>query len=197
MFLTIKFIPKRRNTVVVILLLCSLLASSIQVYIEKDIVFYMMYYRAWELLLGSLLATGFVRSPDKKWLNNGIGIAGIIAISASVGLYDDKMHFPGLSATLPCLGAAAIIHCGRAGPNFFTRTLSSFPFRFMGLISYSPYLWHWPLFVFLKRFSGYISIIDRVWLFVVAVAISTASYGSSSARFAESLMFLVSGRPCT
>ena len=62
--------------------------------------------------------------------------------------YDDLTMFPGLTALPPCLGAAMIIAAGETGPSLVGRLLAWRPIAFIGLISYSLYLWHWPIIVF-------------------------------------------------
>jgi len=76
------------------------------------------------------------------------GVAGLGLILVPAMKYASSTVFPGLTALPPCLGAALIIAAGEHGENFAGRILSRQPFVFIGLISYSLYLWHWPLSVF-------------------------------------------------
>jgi hypothetical protein len=71
---------------------------------------------------------------------------GLVLIAASIALLSEDRDFPGLNAVFPCLGAALIIAAGARGPTAVSRLLSNKPMVFLGLISYSLYLWHWPLF---------------------------------------------------
>jgi hypothetical protein len=64
--------------------------------------------------------------------------------------YTPQTLFPGFSALLPCLGSVFIIGAGEAGSSLVAGALSSRPLVFIGLISYSIYLWHWPVIVFQK-----------------------------------------------
>jgi hypothetical protein len=90
--------------------------------------------RAWEFAAGGLLAlAGTARRPVAAWL-------GLAAISLSAGLYTAGTPFPGIAAALPVAGALAVIWAGT--PN---RVLRFAPLVFLGDISYSVYLWHWPL----------------------------------------------------
>ena len=82
----------------------------------------------------------------QRWLNEGIAWAGLGAIVFAIFAYTPQTPFPGLTALLPCLGAAALIHTGRAG-TIPARLLSLKPAVGIGLVSYSLYLWHWPLIV--------------------------------------------------
>jgi peptidoglycan/LPS O-acetylase OafA/YrhL len=112
--------------------------------------FYTTPTRVWELMTGSLLALGAAPRLRDRWLGNGVALAGLAAIVAPVFLYTERTPFPGVAALAPCLGAAAIIAAGRERTTLVGRALSLRPLVFIGLISYSLYLWHWPLYVFDK-----------------------------------------------
>lgn len=108
--------------------------------------FYLLPTRAWELLLGSMLAAS---QPWKlsRALSELIVWAGVAMIGVSIVVYDQFVLFPGIAALLPCLGAAAVIQIGRNQETSVSRLLSLPVPVFIGLISYSLYLWHWPLLV--------------------------------------------------
>jgi peptidoglycan/LPS O-acetylase OafA/YrhL len=112
--------------------------------------FYLLPSRAWELLLGAGLALGIVPAIRRQEVAEIVGVAGVALIGASVGLLQAWRPFPGLAALPPCLGAACIIHAG-AMPTWITRLLSLKPIVFVGLISYSLYLWHWPVMVYARN----------------------------------------------
>lgn len=113
--------------------------------------FYLLPSRAWELLLGSVLAMGFIAAPTSGRTANICGLVGIILILGAIFLLDPTSRFPGVNALYPCVGAALIIHSGRNGMTTEVgRVLSWAPIKFVGLISYSLYLWHWPIIVFTK-----------------------------------------------
>jgi peptidoglycan/LPS O-acetylase OafA/YrhL len=132
--------------------------------------FYLLPTRIWELLLGAtvailpaprsltnsnvqgrLIKTGFYREV--------LSVAAIAAILLPCWMYTSATPFPGLAAVPPCLGTAFFIWItGNPRPEtrlpLAVRALSTRPLVFIGLISYSLYLWHWPLF----SFSNYLSI---------------------------------------
>lgn len=111
--------------------------------------FFLLPSRAWELLLGSLLAVRAVPRIKNAHLNLILSAGGLVAIAWSAFTFDVSTPFPGLAALLPCLGTAAVIHCGWVGP--VKTFLSLFPILIIGRISYSLYLWHWPILVFARQ----------------------------------------------
>ncbi|MDB5645082.1 MAG: acyltransferase 3 [Methylobacterium sp.] len=112
--------------------------------------FYLLPTRAWELLMGSLLA--FAR-PGPAWTRarrDGVAAAGLALILVPVLAYDEATAFPGLGALPPCLGAALILHAGACGPNRVGSLLGARPFVAIGLGSYALYMVHWPVIVFTR-----------------------------------------------
>lgn len=148
----------RRLAVVV---LCAATVASlglgvIATAIDPNLAFYMLPTRAWELMLGSLLALGAApapRSVSGREIGAGLGLC---LIAMALVLLREGMAFPGAAALLPCLGAALVIWAGEGGgqPGKLFRLLSSRPLVFVGLISYSLYLWHWPIIVFAKHLTN-------------------------------------------
>jgi len=126
----------------------SLLLSGLTTQLKPDAAYYLMPWRAWELGLGSLLALGMGPRLENALLRNIAALAGFCAILTAVFLFDETTTFPGFSAALPCIGAALILQAGRFGPSLTGQFLGTGPLVFIGLISYSLYLWHWPIIVF-------------------------------------------------
>jgi peptidoglycan/LPS O-acetylase OafA/YrhL len=138
--------------------------------------FYSLPSRLWELALGGLLAVTagwLARVPGLVLILVGLVGAGLVA--ASVGLIDSVTPYPGTAALLPTLGAAALIVGGRGGPLGWLLTRE--PVRFIGRISYSLYLWHWPILVLPSLATGEPM---PLWLGVVlgvaSVAVAAASW---------------------
>jgi peptidoglycan/LPS O-acetylase OafA/YrhL len=116
--------------------------------------FYLAPYRTWELMLGAILALGDFPAPKSKWTCDALGVAGLASIGWAVFGFTAATPFPGLNALFPCLGAAALIYAGEGDGGVVRQGLSWRPIVFVGLISYSLYLWHWPIHVFSKYASG-------------------------------------------
>lgn len=145
-----RFFPKRLRLSVVVLFFVSLLASAIIVAQNRVVAFYMPYTRAWELLLGTMLAIRIFPPLRSAWLRNFATLAGMGMIAFSVLRYTENTTFPGFSALVPCVGSALIIGAGESGTSLIGSVLSWRPVVFIGLISYSLYLWHWPVIVLQK-----------------------------------------------
>ena len=128
-----------------------------------DAAFYLLPARAWELALGGLLALPAARLPGGRLVREAVAAAGVALILGVSLTYGPTTAFPGLAAVPPCLGAAFIILAGRDGGGLVTgRLLALPPLVLVGRISYSLYLWHWPLIVFKNRLGATFSNIDAV-----------------------------------
>lgn len=158
LFILFRFSFFRRQSVLLIILtlgvLLSLVLSIYGISSHRSATFYLLPTRAWELMLGSILAIFPVSlTPQSLWKRELMSNLGIIGILAPCFLYTSDTIFPGLTALPPCLGAFLYIlsnqHREQIEPlTQIGKLLSTRGFVFIGLISYSLYLWHWPLFAF-------------------------------------------------
>jgi peptidoglycan/LPS O-acetylase OafA/YrhL len=130
--------------------LLSLLASVYGVHHAQSMTFYFVTTRAWELLAGAVLALGVIPVPSSAWRRNLLSMSGLGLIVYSMVFYSEETLFPGAGAIPPVMGAAFIIHSGGQKGGVVGRLLSLRPLVFIGLISYSLYLWHWPLVAFAR-----------------------------------------------
>jgi peptidoglycan/LPS O-acetylase OafA/YrhL len=123
--------------------------------------FYLLPFRGWELLLGSVLALHLANraesEPTLRRNSGWMGILGLALIGTALFAFDRNTPFPGLAVLLPCAGAALVIWggagTGAAARGPAARLLASRPLVAIGLISYSVYLWHWPLIVFSRELA--------------------------------------------
>ena len=108
--------------------------------------FYLVPFRAWELGLGALLAVGALPKPRRSAaeLLSALGLGMIVG---AMLLFDQTTPFPGFAAALPCVGAVLFLHATQGTPTVTAKVMSLRPTVFVGLISYSLYLWHWPVLV--------------------------------------------------
>jgi peptidoglycan/LPS O-acetylase OafA/YrhL len=148
-----RYFARREKRIMIALALLSLAISVWLVRTDQAGAFYLLHSRAWELLLGALLAIGTIPEIRSRALAGALGLLGLALIVGSVLFYEERMPFPGLAALAPCLGAALLIHTGKDASLPAARALSLAPVRFIGLISYSLYLWHWPIDVISRYFA--------------------------------------------
>jgi peptidoglycan/LPS O-acetylase OafA/YrhL len=136
--------------------------------------------RAWELALGALVAVGtpwFLKVPVRvaaaaSWL-------GLSAIFISAFLFTSETQYPGSLVAIPVIGAALIIAGGTAGHRFGAESLLRLaPFRALGKLSYSLYLWHWPILILAAEHGGSArpTFPGSLGWIVVALAASVATY---------------------
>jgi peptidoglycan/LPS O-acetylase OafA/YrhL len=137
-----------------VLFAASLAASAWGVFQWPTDAFFLSQFRAWELLLGALLAFKVVPPPSRSFTTQMLAALGVGLIAIAVLTFSETTPFPGLAALLPCLGAGLVIHA-HAGDGLVGRALQAPALVFIGLISYSLYLWHWPLVVFTPYFTGH------------------------------------------
>ena len=136
--------------VILVLTALSLILADYLSYRGPTLNFYLLPTRAWEMGVGVLVAILLMRGPPLRGAAAELaGAAGLAAIAAAVVLFDDSTRFPSLLALLPVLGTAAILMAD-GGESRAGRLLSLRPFVWIGLISYSLYLWHQPTLAFLR-----------------------------------------------
>lgn len=150
--LLILFRGKSRNTLLWSIAagwLISFVISVISVRHAPISAFYLLPSRFWELLTGSFLAVGDFRAPANAFLRNLIALVGLALIGLGVFALSANSTFPGVNALPPCIGTALLIYANMGGQRvpWINAALATRAPVAVGLISYSLYLWHWPIFV--------------------------------------------------
>ena len=168
LILIARFAPARRVAILMVIALLSFALAVVTQASGSGFAFYLLPPRAWELFIGALLALGAFPAIKPRWLREGVAFAGLVAIGYAALAFDKTTIFPGLNALFPVLGAAALILC--APRTAVGRLLETGPMVGIGLISYSLYLWHWPLIVF----TEYVTDVRLVG--GVSVAVISASF---------------------
>jgi peptidoglycan/LPS O-acetylase OafA/YrhL len=140
--------------------------------------FYFLHTRIWELIAGSLLAYFEIsgkRLTNSYRLNFILPFIGILLIGYSVIFFNDRIFHPSFYTVLPVLGACLIIWFSNKD-EIITKILSTKIFVGIGLISYSMYLWHYPIFAFARMKSNAVSQYDKFEWIILTILLSIISY---------------------
>lgn len=125
--------------------------------------FYLPASRFWELLLGSILFVVPRAATATPVRADTITCLGLFLIARAIFGYDSHMLYPGVAALLPCMGAGLVIIGGVSARGFASQALAIAPMRFIGRISYSLYLWHWPVLVFYQALGAPLRAAGGAW----------------------------------
>lgn len=145
--LLFKYARKQLALVLGVLCAGSFLASVVITHVKPVWAFYLLPTRAWELLAGCLLAVTTDHNkpaPEARW-SKLLSVFSLVLIALSFLLVHEGDHFPGFWALLPVVGAVGLLMPATRG-TISERFLATAPLVAVGRISYSLYLWHWPVF---------------------------------------------------
>lgn len=141
--------------------------------------YYMLPTRAGELLLGALgftLVRADLLQKLAGWAWEAVSVVAAAVLTVSFVFINEDMPFPGMIAIAPTAAVMALIVAGAARQTLVGRLLSLRPLVWIGLISYSMYLWHWPVLAFAKYAHGSLSLDYKLATLVVILLLSLASY---------------------
>lgn len=169
-----------RHVVFVVILLASIALSIWLTQSNPTAAYYLVISRAFEFLLGALLAVlgfelGDKIKPSKALANVAFVLAAALLLYCTFQ-FDSSTAFPGMNAFWPCLATLLILAAGMNSQALAAKCLSLPPLVWFGLLSYSLYLWHWP-FVAFAKYMG----VDFHWwvqllLFTVSLLMAFVSY---------------------
>lgn len=146
----------RNAKIVTLMVLCfgSLILSEYLSRFYPKQSFYFVHSRLWELGAGGLIAYVKNKNYFPVKINGILSLLGLILIFASSLLLDSSSRFPGIHAIPTVIGSALIIYCTSGGEvHWVKKFLSSRLMVFIGKISYSLYLWHWPLIAYVQNYQ--------------------------------------------
>ena len=144
---------KNRLYFIILFIVIGLGLSVFLASFYPKVAYFLLPARLFELSLGAGLALFWDKIPElSRNKNNGISVVGLLLILLPVFLLNGLSTFPGFNAFYPCLGAVLLILSGKNShtKGIVNRLLTIKPLVFIGLLSYSMYLWHWPIFSFIK-----------------------------------------------
>lgn len=172
------FLPKRYLNFVFWILL-----ASISLYVTWELreplnsqgLYFSLIARIPEFLLGAVIASSSMGSHWRANQANLLSLLGAVVLVCSFVFIDETTLFPGLIALIPCLGCALIIISARGRVN---TVLSSSAMVWIGGLSYSIYLWHWPILATFRYFTGayQLSLIYSVVFIFLTLGISYVSW---------------------
>lgn len=147
---------------------------------DPSFAYYMLPARAGELLIGGLLALALHGRGDRqvmpRFASEALALAGYGLIGYALFALNGGSRFPGYNALYPCVGSAFLILAGRDTRCVSTRFLALKPMVGIGLISYSLYLWHWPVLAFFRYFAVEIEPGEGLACIAAIMVMSAASY---------------------
>lgn len=145
---------------------------------SSNFAFYQIPARGWEFLAGAIIAAKAPRPT--RWLD-GIGIAGLALILGTAALCGPRTPLPGLAVLLGCAGSVMVICAGEQWSSPVSRLLAWRPIRGLGAVSYSLYLWHWPILAFwIYRTARLITTGEALFLMSLSLVLAVVSW-----RFVE------------
>ena len=159
----------RKQMVNILLLLGLAFVGLSELKMKQVGAYFLLPYRAHELIIGVLTFFAVRRKPAlSAFTSHLLAVIGLGLMLGSLFILNRGIAFPGIHSLYPCIGAALLIYAGSAD-NAVTSVLKTRGMVFIGLLSYSLYLWHWPLFSFLRYRQ-----IDITW--ATGTLVITASF---------------------
>lgn len=173
--------------------LASLALSAILTPYKSVASFFLLPTRTWEFLAGAGGALWFPLCKTSKRVNEVIGIVGSLALLCCLLFYNELISFPGVMALPPVAATLLLIKSQEVGPTSTLRFLSSQAFVHVGKISYSAYLWHWPVMAFSSYLFLFQSSTGKIGLIFASLLLGQLSWRFIEVPFREGSL-LATGR---
>lgn len=171
------FLAKNKFLFVGVLFISSLVLAQITIFNNHSFAYYLLPTRTWELLAGAFIALvvhyGF---QPKKVLNELMSFIGLLVILLSLIFLSESDPVPGMAALPAILGSALLILSGVRQKTYIGHVLSLKIFVAIGLVSYSAYLWHWPILAFLRYSLIEIDLTVSILVIIITFILATISY---------------------
>lgn len=165
--------PRFCLLILTLITLTSLLLSQIWISINSDTAYFLLPFRLFELSIGGVIAA--TRFNFKGWISEFSFVVGMVTILYCAFSYSPNVPFPGIYAFLPCIGAVLCIMSGQSRLSF--ALMGNAIARFIGKISYSVYLVHWPIIVLYSyTIFSVPSTAERFGMVVLSIAIAIPVY---------------------
>jgi len=159
-------------------LAAAVLISEVGTRTAASASYYLLPTRFFELAIGSSLAIFvFERGTPFGYLRSTLcGIVGLVLMFGSLMFLSESASFPGINALYPCAGTALLIAAGADARSFPARALSVKPLILIGRISYSLYLWHWPLIAYANYLDIPITLYSGAIIFSTSIMLAWLSW---------------------
>lgn len=155
------------------LFVTSVLLSWYYVHQDKNMAYMMLPFRFFELMTGALVAINYRRTESILKYSNALSVSGLILILASAFLLNENSSFPGVLALPVSIGSAMLI-ASREG--IVNKLLSLKPIVYIGRVSYSFYLWHWPVIILAIYRGVELTNVNALGLVVFSFVMASISY---------------------
>jgi peptidoglycan/LPS O-acetylase OafA/YrhL len=177
LLLLTRYLPRHRLLVLNALAVTSFAVCVWASYHKANSNFFLAPTRAWELLLGSVIALRGESWRVSKLTRELLSVLAVLALALAVLLYDGQLPYPGLATLVPCAATAILIATNGERATLVGKLLCLPPLVFTGLVSYSLYLWHLPILKFVNYydFQG-VDAVELAGSLVAIYALATLSW---------------------